>query len=173
MRICKLRLHWTLIERRGSWGDQIWWVIHLFKPVASERWKIFIPHSNVEAELPQHFDPYVWRCGAMFRAWIWWKEQPRLLSLINNKGMKRFHQNVRGLFGNLGHVSKLLHSFPGIDILSLSETHVEAGLEQEKAIYDLPGYTFVNRPRNHGKGGGVGTYIRWCKMGSEAWFGKR
>ena len=69
-----------------------------------------------------------------------------------------FHQNVRGLFGNLGHVSELLQSFPGIDILSLSETHIEAGLEQEEAIYDMPGYSFISRPRRSGKGGGVGAY---------------
>ena len=75
-----------------------------------------------------------------------------LTSLLNNKGMKMFHQNVRGLFGNLGHVSGLLQSFPGIDILSLSETHIEAGLEQEEAIYDITGYSFINRPRKSGKG---------------------
>eukprot|EP00795_Rhopilema_esculentum_P007243 gene7243-12925_t len=82
-----------------------------------------------------------------------------LTSLTNNKGMKIFHQNVRGLFGNLGHVSELLQSFPGIDILSLSETHIEAGFEQEEAIYDVPGYSFINRSRKFGKGGGVGAYI--------------
>ena len=88
-----------------------------------------------------------------------------LTSLLNNKGMKMFHQNVRGLFGNLGHVSELLQSFPGIDILSLSETDIEAGLEQDEAIYDIPGYSFINRPRKSSKGGGVGAYlvdgIRW------------
>ena len=64
---------------------------------------------------------------------------PELTLLINKKGMKMFHQNARGLFG---HVSELLQNFPGIDILSVSETHIEAGLEQEEAIYDI---TWLNR----------------------------
>ena len=43
--------------------------------------------------------------------------------------------------------------------MSLSETHIEAGLEQEEAIYDVHGYSFINRPRKSGKGGGVAAYI--------------
>ena len=74
-----------------------------------------------------------------------------LTSLSNNKRMEMFHQNVRGLFGNLRHVSELLQSFPGIDILSLSETHIKVEFEQEEVIYDLPGYSLINRPKKSGK----------------------
>ena len=46
-----------------------------------------------------------------------------LSSLLNNKGIKMHHQNVRGLSDNLGHVSELLKNFLAIGIFSLSEAH--------------------------------------------------
>ena len=49
---------------------------------------------------------------------------PELSAMLNERGMKLFHHNVRGLFSNKPHVQELLHDFgKGIDILSLSETH--------------------------------------------------
>ena len=44
-------------------------------------------------------------------------------------------------------------------ILSLSETHIEARSSMEDGVYDIPGYSFINRPRKSDKGGGVGAYI--------------
>ena len=80
-------------------------------------------------------------------------------SLIKTRGIKIFHQNARGLSGNYGHVAELLQSFPGLHILSLSETHIEARSSQEEGVFDIPGYSFISRPRKSGKGGGVGAYI--------------
>ena len=82
-----------------------------------------------------------------------------LNSLIKTRGIKISHQNARGLSGNFGHVAELLQSFPGMHILSLSETHIEARSDQEDGVYDIPGYSFISRPRKSGKGGGVGAYI--------------
>eukprot|EP00795_Rhopilema_esculentum_P010725 gene10725-19504_t len=55
-------------------------------------------------------------------------------------------------------IIELLHSFRGIDVLTLNERHIESD-DEHSAIYDIPGYSFVSRPRNAGKGGGVGVYI--------------
>ena len=70
-----------------------------------------------------------------------------------------FHQNVRGLLGNLAHVSTLLQSSPGMDILTLSETHLEVQNELADAACNIPGYSFISRPRKSAKGGGVAAYI--------------
>ena len=80
-------------------------------------------------------------------------------SLTKTRGIKLFHQNARGLIGNYGHFAELLQSFPGMHILSLSETHIEARSNQEDGVYDISGYSFISRPRKSGKGGGVGAYI--------------
>ena len=65
---------------------------------------------------------------------------------------------MRGLFSNISLVSVLLQSFRGIDILVLSETHIE-GDGEHSAFCDIPGYSFVSRQRKAGKDGGVGVYI--------------
>ena len=83
---------------------------------------------------------------------------PEMNSLLGKRGLKLFHQNVRGLFSNINLVSVLLQRFRGIDVLTLSETHIESD-DEHGAIYDIPGYSFVSRPRKAGKGGGVGAYI--------------
>ena len=83
---------------------------------------------------------------------------PELNSLLRKRGIKIFHQNVRGLFSNINLVSELLQSFCGIGVLTLSETHIESDVDHS-AVYDIPGYSFVSRPRKAGKGGGVGVYI--------------
>ena len=49
---------------------------------------------------------------------------PELSHLLKAKGIKIFHQNVRGLLGNLSKVKNLLESSRFIDILTLSETHL-------------------------------------------------
>ena len=42
--------------------------------------------------------------------------------------------------------------------MTLSEAHIE-GNDGHSALHDIPGYSFVSRPRKGGKGGGVGVYI--------------
>ena len=83
-----------------------------------------------------------------------------LMSLLKVKGLKILHQNTRGLLSNFAYISELFQSFKGIDILTLSETHIDEqdGLEPD-SYYDIPGYSFISRPRKSGKGGGVGAYI--------------
>ena len=49
-----------------------------------------------------------------------------------------------------------LESCHGIDVLTLSKTHIE-GDDEHSAFCDIPGYSFVSRPRKVGKG--VGVYI--------------
>ena len=47
-----------------------------------------------------------------------------------------------------------------MDILTLSETHLEEKNELVEASCSMPGYSFVSRPRKSGKGGGVAAYIK-------------
>ena len=83
---------------------------------------------------------------------------PELSALLKERGMKIFHQNVRGLFSNKTYVQELLHNFgKGIDILTMSETHVCA--EDAEPLFDIPGYDFVCKARLTGKGGGVAAYV--------------
>ena len=82
---------------------------------------------------------------------------PELNALLKKRGIKIFHQNIRGLLSNIAYVAELLHSFPAIDIFTLSETHISD--ESERALFDLPGYTFISNHRKSGKGGGIGAYI--------------
>lgn len=47
-----------------------------------------------------------------------------------------------------------------IDLVTLSETHIsnaETGCEE---LYALSGYVFLTQNRDHGKGGGVGMYVK-------------
>ena len=57
-------------------------------------------------------------------------------------------------------ILELFQNFDGIDILTLSETHIQKDSENDNdAQYNIPGYSFESRPRNFGKGGGVGVFI--------------
>jgi exonuclease III len=99
---------------------------------------------------------------------------PELSAMLKERGMKIFHQNVRGLFSNKTYVQKLLHTFgKGIDILTMSETHV--CVEDAEPLFDIPGYDFVSKARLTGKGGGVAdcvsdniTWIRRNDLEDEA-----
>eukprot|EP00112_Aurelia_sp_Birch-Aquarium-sp1_P007092 Seg1774.4 transcript_id=Seg1774.4/GoldUCD/mRNA.D3Y31 product="hypothetical protein" protein_id=Seg1774.4/GoldUCD/D3Y31 len=77
------------------------------------------------------------------------------------RGTKILHGNVRNLQSNFVHISSLLGIYPDIDILGLTETHITGDPENEsaQALLQIPGFTFLNRNRPTGKGGGVGTYL--------------
>jgi exonuclease III len=78
--------------------------------------------------------------------------------LSANRGMKLFHQNVRGIFNNISLLSEFFQSFQNnIDIFSLSETHLTN--DNNLGLYNIPGYTFITKNRTVGKGGSVGMYI--------------
>ena len=86
---------------------------------------------------------------------------PELKKLTSIKGVKIFHYNVRGLSLNFDHIVAMLKCFSNMDVVTLSETHLqcEKSDEDPEALYFIPGYSFVNKPRKSGKGGGVAAYI--------------
>ncbi|XP_057311814.1 uncharacterized protein LOC130649536 [Hydractinia symbiolongicarpus] len=83
-----------------------------------------------------------------------------LYNLLSKRGMKIFHPNVRGLLANIDHVKVLLNEHKNIDILTLSETHINTKAYTENPnLYHIPGYTFISRNRKTGLCGDVGMYI--------------
>ena len=87
------------------------------------------------------------------------KEHPGVESLIKAKRINICHQNVRGPSGSYARVPELLQSFPGLHVLSLNETHIDMRSEHVEVVHDIAGCTFISRPRNYGKCGGVGACI--------------
>ena len=53
--------------------------------------------------------------------------QDCLAEFLNNRGLKMFHQNVRGLFSNFVNIQELLNRSNRMDILSLSEVPITEG----------------------------------------------
>ena len=67
--------------------------------------------------------------------------QPKFLS---GKGLKIVHQNIRGILSNLDTLEEFITSHSNIDIISLSETH----LNDDNAICcKINGYTFLFKNR--------------------------
>ena len=62
------------------------------------------------------------------------------------------------MFSNINLISELLYNFGGIELLTLSETHIQQA-NGDEVLYDVPGYSFTSRPWLLGKGGGLGAYI--------------
>ena len=76
---------------------------------------------------------------------------------LSGKGLKIVHQNIRGILSNLDTLEEFITSHSNIDIISLSETH----LNDDNAICcKINGYTFLFKNRSRGKGGGVAFYIK-------------
>ena len=71
------------------------------------------------------------------------RHSSEMSTLMCNKGMKMFHRNVKGLFGNHFHLSALLQNFSGIDILSMSATHIVVGNKHE-GVYHIPDCPFIS-----------------------------
>ena len=85
---------------------------------------------------------------------------PELSRLLNCKGIKTFHQNVRGLFKNIDKLRALVTDFSNMDIITLSETHINTdSFNNNTELYSIPGYTFIHKNRHMGTHGGVGMYI--------------
>ena len=51
--------------------------------------------------------------------------ESNIQDLLNQNGLKVFHQNVRGLFHNIGKLSTFLHTHKNIHIFSLSERRMD------------------------------------------------
>lgn len=78
---------------------------------------------------------------------------------LSNKGIKMVHQNIRGLQNNFDELQEFISSLNEIDIISLSETHL-LDEDPNESLFELQGYTFIERNRSTGIGGGVSVYIR-------------
>ena len=75
----------------------------------------------------------------------------------DKKGLKMFHQNVRGLFSNFVHIQNVFHECKNIDILSLSETHV-TGYNNINDLYKIDDFDlFIETVRTEKEG--VSEYI--------------
>ena len=82
-----------------------------------------------------------------------------LSNLLRHRGIKIFHQNVRGLLTNIDKV-KIFRDFKNIDILTLSETHINDHTYYDNAkLYEVPGFKFTHRNRKSGTHGGVAMYV--------------
>ena len=82
-----------------------------------------------------------------------------LSNLLKHRGIKIFHQNVRGLLTNIDKV-KIFRDFKNIDILTLSETHINDDIYNENAkLCEVPGFKFIHRNRINGTHGGVAMYV--------------
>ena len=80
-------------------------------------------------------------------------------NFLQTRGLKIFHQNINGLASKKNIVEALLRETKqNIDILGLSETHLNATIKDP--VIEIEGYTFVREDRANGRGGGVGCYIR-------------
>ena len=84
---------------------------------------------------------------------------PELEAILNLRGMHVFHHNIGNLLNKKGHVMEILNSFKNVHILTLSETHINKDVGYGN-VFNIPGYEFVNRPRQTGFGGGVAAYIK-------------
>ena len=78
--------------------------------------------------------------------------------MLQKKGIKMLHQNIRGLLSKHSHLEELLSDFPKIDILRLSETHLEKLLEVT-SICSIENYELIKKNRLTGTHGGVALYI--------------
>ena len=84
---------------------------------------------------------------------------------FNTKGLKLFHQNVRGLLSKFNFIEKLLYTHKVIDILGVTETHVDEDIDETdeeiiKLLFEITDYKFVFNNRSTGQVGGVGVYIK-------------
>ena len=84
--------------------------------------------------------------------------ESNIQDLLNQKGLKFFHQNIRGLFHNIAKLSAFLHTHKNTHMFSLSETHIENSTPTQ--LFEIPGYTFINKNRDVGTHGGVAIYIK-------------
>ena len=71
-------------------------------------------------------------------------------------GFKMFHLNIRGLQNNFDELREILLTNK-IDIFGITETFLAS---ESNFNMEIPGFTFIQRNRNSGLGGGVGAYIR-------------
>ena len=64
---------------------------------------------------------------------------------VSSKGLKIFHQNIRGILSNFDMLQEFLVSHKNIDIATISETHLSG--ENHIDLCELDGYTFKSKSR--------------------------
>ena len=78
----------------------------------------------------------------------------------NTRGIKKIHQNIKGLLTNIGSLTLLLNTYKNIDIITLSETHITYGSWKDSSgLYAIPGFTFISKCCQNGEWGGAGIYV--------------
>ena len=82
---------------------------------------------------------------------------PELESLLNTHGFKILHQIIRGLFGKKDIISHIL-GINTINIFSVSETFTT--IDTRACWFDIAGYSYEQKCRPCGTGGGIGVYVR-------------
>ena len=84
-------------------------------------------------------------------------DSAELQNLLDSRGIKLFHLNVCDLFSKISEILLFLQNTSKVDFLLLSETHItKSCYSNNESLYAVPGYTFIHRQRNKGKGGRVG-----------------
>ena len=74
--------------------------------------------------------------------------------------IKFVHQNICGLLNKIPQLETFVSdTMLKIDIISLSETHINGPTERDE-LYKLPGYTFIKNNRKNGLGCGVGIFLK-------------
>ena len=82
-------------------------------------------------------------------------------NFVRNRGLKIFHQNVRGLhcFGKIEQLRLLMdETRKEIQIFGVTETHLNGDIADEEV--SIPGYRLERKDRAKGSGGGVAIYMR-------------
>ena len=76
------------------------------------------------------------------------------------RGINFLHQNICGLLNKIPQLETIVSDILAkIDIVSLSETHINGPTDNDK-LYKLPGYTFIKNNRKNALGGEVGIFLK-------------
>ena len=81
-----------------------------------------------------------------------------LRNICSFKGLKIVHLNTQGISTSFNGICELLGHKPEIDILTLSETHLQQ--EDTDELFKIIGYEFKRRDRTNSPWGGVAMYIK-------------
>ena len=84
--------------------------------------------------------------------------ESNIQDLFNQKELKVFHQNIQGLFHNIAKLSTFLHTHKNTHIFSLSETYIDNLTATQ--LFEIPGYSFINKDRDVGTHGGLVIYTK-------------
>ena len=84
--------------------------------------------------------------------------ESNIQDLLNQKGLKVFHQNIRGLFDNIAKLSTFLDTHENTHIFSLTGTHINNSIP--KQLFKIPEYNLINKNRDFGTHGGVTIYTK-------------